>query len=646
MSTFQKICSTILAVTIFLLASPISYAQDNADENTVNQHRTFLPLINSAQQSSTEQSVQEQPTQPQEFENIGEPVVLLDQLIIQLRDTGVSAATVDRLAQVNALSQAVGIELAYEREMSGDAIVVRLPTPKRDDDLREIADLLSLLPEVALAEPDMILRHQLTPNDPNYPQQWHYFTPSAGNYGINLPPAWDITQGSSTVVAAVIDTGIRPHADFAGRIVAGYDFISNVATANDGNGRDADASDPGDWITAAENASGPFAGCRVSNSSWHGTHVAGTVAANSNNGLGVAGVNWQSRILPVRVLGKCGGTTSDIIDGIRWAAGLSVPGAPANANPARVINMSLGGGGACSTAMQNAINAAVGAGTTVVVAAGNLNTNASNFQPANCANVITVSSTNRNGSRAYYSNFDTVVEISAPGGETNVNASNGVRSTLNTGTTTPGADSYAFYQGTSMAAPHVAGVVSLMLSLKPTLAPAQVLHILQNTVTPFPSGSSCNTSTCGTGIVNAANAVKATQKPSATYRAHVASLGWQSWVFDGATAGTTGQSRQMEALEAKLVNAPAGMQIKYRAHVAALGWLPWVFDGATAGTTGQSRRAEAFQIELVNAPAGMKVEYRAHVAGLGWLPWVSNGAIAGTTGQSRRIEAIEVRIVP
>lgn len=186
----------------------------------------------------------------------------------------------------------------------------------------------------------------LVPNDPQYTNQWHY----KGTYGIDAPAAWDIITGSTDIVVAVIDTGICNHADLAGRYLPGYDFVSDVLVANDGGGRDGDASDPGDWITAAEDGSGYFAGCGASDSSWHGTHVAGTIGAASNNNFGVAGINWVSKILPVRVLGKCGGNTSDIIDGMRWAAGLTVAGVPANPYPAKVLNMSLGGSGACDLA--------------------------------------------------------------------------------------------------------------------------------------------------------------------------------------------------------------------------------------------------------------------------------------------------------
>jgi subtilisin family serine protease len=421
-----------------------------------------------------------------------------------------STAVLDRL------SEAAGVPLTYEREMSGDAQVLGLPTRLSLDEVQAIADSLSALPEVEYAEPDAIMVPMLTPNDPQYSDQWHYFAPGAGHYGINAPVAWDITTGSPSVVVAVIDTGITNHADLSGRTVPGYDFISDSQTANDGGGRDSNPSDPGDWITAAESSSGVFAGCQVHNSSWHGTHTAGTIGAASNNGVGVAGVNWNSKILPVRVLGKCGGYTSDIADGMRWAAGLSVSGVPANAYPAKVINMSLGGAGACDATYQNAVNAVTAAGTTVVVSAGNSNADANDYRPGNCTGVITVAATNRDGGRASYSNYGATIEISSPGGDQSyTNDPNGVLSTLNTGTQGPIADAYVYYQGTSMAAPHVAGIASLLYSLKPSLTPAQVLTILQNTVTNFPGGT-CNTSICGSGIVNAGSAVAALGNPVPT----------------------------------------------------------------------------------------------------------------------------------
>jgi serine protease len=230
--------------------------------------------------------------------------------------------------------------------------------------------------------------------------------------------------------------------------------------------------------------------------------VAGTIAAVTNNSNGVAGVAFNARIVPARVLGKCGGYTSDIADAIVWASGGTVSGVPANANPADVLSISLGGGGSCGSTTQNAINSARSRGASVVVAAGNSNTNASGFSPANCSGVVTVAATGRNGGKASYSNFGATVEVAAPGGS---GGSNSVLSTLNTGTQGPGSDSYALYNGTSMATPHVSGVVALMLQAEPSLTPDQVTQILQSTARPFPA--TC--SQCGSGIVDANAAVDA-----------------------------------------------------------------------------------------------------------------------------------------
>jgi len=346
-------------------------------------------------------------------------------------------------------------------------------------------------PQIEYAEPDRIMTKMMTPNDPRYAEQWHYFDTTGG---LRLPAAWDNSTGAGIRVA-VIDTGYRPHVDLSGQFLAGYDFISDTAVSNDGNGRDSDASDPGDAVTA--NAC--YSGSPASNSSWHGTHVAGTIAAATNNGVGVAGVAFGAKIVPVRVLGKCGGYTSDIADAIVWSSGGSVSGVPNIAARAHVINMSLGGGGACDTTTQNAINSARSRGTVVIVAAGNENQNASNASPANCSGVVTVAATTKAGGRASYSNYGTVVDVAAPGGGTG----GGVLSTLNSGTNAPGSDTYASYQGTSMATPHVAGVAALMLAKNGALTPDQIESKLKSTARAFPA--TC--SGCCTGIVDAAAAV-------------------------------------------------------------------------------------------------------------------------------------------
>jgi serine protease len=434
----------------------------------------------------------------------------VDQIIIKYHDDQVTTiAQAAEAAQMARLSAQAGVALTYFRSMSGDAHVLRLPARMPVAEVERIAARLSALPEVAYAEPDYIMRPMLVPNDPQYANQWHYYEA----YGINLPQAWDISTGNPNIVVAVIDTGHRPHVDLASRIIGGYDFISNPLVANDGDGRNADPQDPGDWITSAESSSGYFAGCPVTNSTWHGTHVAGTIGAVTNNGQGVAGVNWQVKLLSMRVLGKCGGTTSDIADAMRWAAGLSVTGIPANLHPAKVLNLSLGGSGPCPTTYQSAINDVNNAGGIVVVSAGNSNTDASNARPANCNGVITVGATNRSGVRTFYSNYGSVVDISAPGGD----GDGLVLSTSNAGTQSPTTDNYAYKAGTSMAAPHVAGVASLIVGWNPTLNWSQVENILKNTAKPFGPGHTCTgTTTCGAGIVNAYAALRAVSTPSMT----------------------------------------------------------------------------------------------------------------------------------
>jgi serine protease len=447
-----------------------------------------------------------------------------DQLIIKYRQPSLVRAAVLNSKnagvmineRIKTLSAVAGTVLTHYRFMSSDGHVIKLPQRMTLTEAAAVARKLSADPGVEYAEPDQRMFPLLFPNDPLYANQWHYKSPTSDGEpgGVNLPGAWDITTGSSSIVVAVVDTGIRPnHEDIAGRTVTGYNFISDAPAAGNGIGRSTDPSDLGDWITQAEHDSGHFAGCPVTNSSWHGTHVSGTIGASTNNGIGVAGINWTSRILPVRALGKCGGLTSDIIDGANWAAGLPVPGVPANSNPAKVLNMSFGDTGACSAIWQATINNIIAAGATVVVAAGNSNTDAVNFSPANCNGVISVAAINRNGGRTFYSNFGTIVKIAAPGGDTRAAVANGVLSTLNSGTTipvaSPGGDIYQYNQGTSMAAPHVAGIASLILSINPNLTPAQILLRIQSTARAFPTGtgSDCTTSTCGSGIINAAAAV-------------------------------------------------------------------------------------------------------------------------------------------
>ncbi|MCE2028296.1 TonB-dependent receptor domain-containing protein [Sessilibacter corallicola] len=363
---------------------------------------------------------------------------MTNRIIVKYKNSS-ALATAETMstARFNRMGRATGTSFKHMRRLSTGAQLIEMNDFKSQKDINSIISEIMTDPNVEYAEPDLMMHPLAIPTDPRYNEQWHYFETTGG---LNLPTAWDTSTGSGAIVG-VIDTGYRPHADLVANILPGYDMISDATVARDGNGRDNNALDEGDWTAAG--ACGP--GSRASDSSWHGTHVAGTVGAVANNGIGVAGVAYNAQIVPIRALGRCGGFTSDIADGIIWGAGGSVSGIPTNANPAHVLNLSLGGTGACSATTQAAINTARSLGTTVVVAAGNSNVNASNANPANCNGVITVAATNRNGSKAFYSNFGNVVDVSAPGGETTV-TSNGVLSTLNTGTTTPGADTYAYYQ--------------------------------------------------------------------------------------------------------------------------------------------------------------------------------------------------------
>ena len=434
-------------------------------------------------------------------------------LIVKFRDLAASAASNRNESPpgtlVNRLSAKAGQPVTHERAMSGGSHVVRLFQALPADTARLLAAQLANDASIEYVEPDFLMQPALVPDDPLYADQWNLLGPPAEVGGANLAPAWSLHTGSAGVVVAVIDTGSLPgHPDLAGRYVGGYDFVSSAQLGNDGNARDTDPSDPGDWISL-EDATSNFSGCQIKNSSFHGAHVAGIVGAASANAGGVAGVNWTSRILAARVLGKCGGYSSDIIDAIRWSAGVAVPGVPNNPNPARVLNLSLSTWTICTTSMQSAIDAALATGAVVVAAAGNNDTEAIVSTPANCNGVITVGATGRAGQRASYSNYGPVVEISAPGG------SDGERvlSTINDSATAPalGNYTYGYKQGTSMATPHVAGVASLMLSRNPLLTAGEVLAKMQATARPFPAFTirDCTTALCGAGILDAGAAVAA-----------------------------------------------------------------------------------------------------------------------------------------
>ena len=434
-----------------------------------------------------------------------------------------------------------------------------------------LAQHLALEDDIEYAVPDTRKRIVTAPNDPLYANgvpgngpavgQWYLRAPTgAVQSSLNIETAWNVTQGNPSVVVAVVDTGVRyDHPDLlavaaGGKLLPGYDMISDTIVANDGDGRDADASDPGDWVTAAEanDPSGPFYKCTTldpstgmyvaENSSWHGTQVSGLIAAITNNGIGMASVGPNLQVLPVRVLGKCGGYDSDIIAGMRWAAGLSVPGVPANPTPARVINLSLGRASACDSAYADAVDEIAAAGVVIVAAAGNSDGSAVG-SPANCSGVIAVAGLRQVGTKVGFSSLGPEVALSAPGGNC-VNTAPGspclypLLTTSNSGTTIPigpiYTDSYNPSLGTSFSSPLVAGTAALILSVQPSLTPQQVRVMLQSTARPFPTASDdagvlqctapqydssgnpiaqdeciCNIDTCGAGMLNAGAAVTA-----------------------------------------------------------------------------------------------------------------------------------------
>ena len=319
-----------------------------------------------------------------------------------------------------------------------------------------------------------------TTDDTYWGDQWALDGVSEGAIGPS--GAWGVTTGESAVVVAVIDTGIVSHPDLdaAVRRDWGVDMISSASSARDGDGRDLDATDMGDRNQSR-------------NSSWHGTHVAGIIAAQQGNGLGIAGVAPGVSIMPIRVLGSDGGEWVDVADAVRWAAGLGTSsdgsawglwGLPENSHPADIINMSLGGRGACdqSNVVGQAISAATTVGVLVVVAAGNDSADAIGYTPAGCPDAFTVAAVGRSGDRAPYSNYGASVDIAAPGGST---SGGGIISTVDTGTLTSEGPGYAYYKGTSMAAPFVSGIAALIKSVYPALTPLAIERRIQKKSKPF-----------------------------------------------------------------------------------------------------------------------------------------------------------------
>jgi len=456
-------------------------------------------------------SAADEPVKPAPVESAARPDVARGVIVRALGAPGVAGAR----AATEAMGASMGVDVAATRAVTAGASLFLFDDLVPADEARAVAARLAARPDVLWAEADVRVYPTVTPyipNDTYFPEMTDLWNGGgAQDYSVKAPLVWGAQRGSSDVVVAILDTGITSHPDLDANVVAGYDFVSDVAVANDGDARDPDPADPGDWITPAEAAYGEFQGCDVTNSSWHGTHVAGTVAAVQGNALGVTGVSPEVRIQSVRVMGKCGGYVSDIAAGITWASGGSVPGVPPNPTPAKVLNMSLGGSGTCfaGSLYGSSISGAIARGATVVAAAGNDDESLANHPPANCAGVIAVTASDSRGQRSAYSNYGDYpgqATIAAPGGDFSVDG--GILSTVNAGTTSPvpagATGSYSASQGTSMAAPHVAGAAALIVSSGIT-DPAQVRQALVSAVQPFPTYGNrwdCTVMLCGAGILD------------------------------------------------------------------------------------------------------------------------------------------------
>lgn len=473
--------------------------------------------------------------------------------VVKNLNTAAARSGLDRPARAGS-APAKRLGVSYLRKLATGSELVR--TSRRLDRVEAKALMAQIAadPAVAYVAPDVMRRAVrdikapaklkgplvFTPSDTYYANyQWDLKAPDGTNTvngvanrgGTNVNSAWDIADGNGVVIA-VLDTGLTTHVDVNSSLIDdGYDFITDSFVS----GRATDDRAPGGydlgdwtteepWLSQCTDASNP-----PSDSSWHGTHVASTAGAElTNNGAGMAGIAYNAQVLPVRVLGHCGGYDSDINDAIVWAAGGHIDGVPDNTHPAQVINLSLGGGGACpaSDPQAEAIAMANSLGAAVVVSAGNSNADAANYSPASCPGAITVASTGITSKRAFYSNYGATVEIAAPGGGVYPNdGSSGspvndgfIWQALNSGLTTPVANDsdYGGYAGTSQAAPHVTGIIALMQGARldagmALMTPTEVLAALQSTayapiVTP--------TQSIGAGIVDAKAAVdKAIEVP-------------------------------------------------------------------------------------------------------------------------------------
>jgi serine protease len=493
-------------------------------------------------------------------------------------------------ADVAGLAQRTGVAMASSRQITPSMHVLVLQKMLYGADVNVVLKSLRADPSVQFADVDLRRYPHALPDDPLFVPspstggQWYTLTPSATTIMVDgiatmdlaatdAVSAWAITTGSSGMVIADVDSGVRfDHPDllragFGGRLLPGYDFVGGdlnrttgaalgtFLVANDGDGWDADPSDPGDWInsTDEQNSLFPVADCAIEDSSWHGTRVVGVLGALTNNDVGIAGMTWKPYILPVRALGKCGGYDSDIIAGMQWSAGMSVEGVPDNPYPADIINLSLGGSSSCLSDYQSVIGTLSGMGVLIVASAGNGGSTVD--APANCPGVLAVAGLRNVGTKVGYSSFGAEVGISAPAGncvETSGACLRSIDTTTNLGLTTPGNNGYTdqinYNLGTSFSAPIVSGIAALMRAVNANLTPAQLIARIESSASAFPqpaglpqcptlasdgSGEcACVRGQCGAGMVNALSAVRAALNPIAAVAVPATVSAGNNAVFD------------------------------------------------------------------------------------------------------------------
>ena len=553
-SLLSFVTATCLLSASVIPAVAVPTAQANQPQTT--------QASNAAQASNTAQATQSAPatynrfiiTYTDEAKNAASTDATADQIDWSAAAGTEQATWTDALyagitSDVQSIDELLNIKTSYVRSTALDASVVTTSAALTPAQAQQYMNALSANSKVASVSPDMrryaTVDNTSEPvkiNDPKMNRMWSL----TGEKGISALEAWGTTRGQGVTVA-VLDSGITAHPDLDANVLPGYDFIAESAFSNDGNGRDSDPTDAGNWTVDNQ----CFTGSKATPSDWHGTHVAGTIAAIANINEGIAGVAPEAKIVPVRVLGACGGFDSDITDGIIWAAGGSVRGVPANQHPSQVINMSIGSEGTCTTPYRQAIAQANKRGSIVVVAAGNNNFDASKSSPGNCEDVITVGATDKNGKRSYFSNYGSRVDVSAPGGDRRY-WGGGILSTLNAGKTAPGKADYAEYQGTSMAAPHVAGIVALMKAVDPKLTYAQAKKVLQSTS----QSVECDQSACGSGIVNAARAVQQVRSDREAVEAAAAEAARKKAAEEAARKKAEEDAKRHQAPAPKVTPAP------------------------------------------------------------------------------------------